>query len=89
MRIIQLEADAFKRLRAISITPTTNIVEVTGDNGEGKTSTLDAIWAALEAYAAEHDLQVWVETVSQHGQAAVLIEDGGVVTPLSEIGDVV
>ena len=47
MRIIQLEADAFKRLRAISITPTTNIVEVTGDNGEGKTSTLDAIWAAL------------------------------------------
>ena len=47
MRIIQLEADAFKRLRAISITPTTNIVEVTGDNGSGKTSSLDAIWAAL------------------------------------------
>lgn len=47
MRVISLEAENFKRLRAVSITPSGNLVEVSGDNGEGKTSTLDAIWAAL------------------------------------------
>ena len=47
MRVIELQADAFKRLKAITIRPTTNVVEITGDNSEGKTSTLDALWAAL------------------------------------------
>ncbi len=47
MRVIKLEAEAFKRLRAISITPKGNVVEVTGENGSGKSSTLDAIWVAM------------------------------------------
>lgn len=53
MRIISLEAENFKRLRAVRIEPASNLVEVTGDNGEGKSSTLDAIWAALGGAAAE------------------------------------
>lgn len=53
MRIISLEAENFKRLRAVRIEPTGNVIEVTGDNSEGKTSTLDAIWAALGGAAAE------------------------------------
>lgn len=45
-------------------------------------SLLDAkSWAALEEYAEEADLQVWIETVSPHTSAAVIIEDGGVYTP--------
>lgn len=47
MKVLSLEADNFKRIRAVAITPIGSIVEVTGDNGEGKSSTLDAIWAAL------------------------------------------
>lgn len=47
MRVIRLEAENFKRLRAVSITPTGNVVEITGENGSGKSSTLDAIWAAV------------------------------------------
>lgn len=53
MKIIRLEAENFKRLKAVAITPTGNVVEVTGDNGEGKSSTLDAIWAALGGKKAE------------------------------------
>jgi DNA repair exonuclease SbcCD ATPase subunit len=47
MKIISLAAENFKRLTAVEVTPTGNIVEISGGNGEGKTSTLDAIWAAL------------------------------------------
>ena len=47
MRILQLQAENVKRLRAVSITPDGNIVEITGRNGQGKSSVLDAIWWAL------------------------------------------
>lgn len=46
-RIIRLQAENIKRLRAVEISPTGNIVEITGRNGQGKTSTLDAIMWAL------------------------------------------
>lgn len=45
--VLSLEAENFKRLRAVHINPTGALVEISGDNGEGKSSTLDAIWAAL------------------------------------------
>jgi predicted ATP-dependent endonuclease of OLD family len=47
MKILRLAAENFKRLRAIEITPDGNIVRITGKNGAGKSSALDAIWAAL------------------------------------------
>ena len=47
MHIVALEASNFKRLRAIRITPTGEMVEITGKNAQGKSSTLDAIMAAL------------------------------------------
>lgn len=55
MRILRLEAENFKRLRAVSIVPGAHLVEVTGDNGEGKTSTLDAIWALVGGKDAAPD----------------------------------
>ncbi len=47
LRILHLQAENVKRLRAVSITPHGNVVEITGANGQGKTSVLDAIWWAL------------------------------------------
>ena len=43
MRIVNLVAENFKRLKAVDITPVGNLVEVRGPNGAGKSSVLDAI----------------------------------------------
>ena len=47
MRIIKLKAENVKRIKAVEITPTGDIVQVTGRNGQGKTSILDSILWAL------------------------------------------
>lgn len=47
MKIISLTAENIKRLVAVEITPDGNMVQITGKNGQGKTSVLDSIWWAL------------------------------------------
>lgn len=49
MRIVRLSVEAFKRLSAVDITPDpdASLVRITGRNGAGKSSVLDAIEAAL------------------------------------------
>ena len=47
MKIVQLTASNVKRLSAVEITPEGNVVTITGANGQGKTSILDAIAYAL------------------------------------------
>lgn len=46
-KIINLQAENIKKLVSIDITPNSNVVKITGKNGQGKTSTLDAIWWCL------------------------------------------
>lgn len=48
MKIVQLNAENIKRLVAVEIRPTGNVVEIAGRNGQGKTSVLDSIWWALD-----------------------------------------
>lgn len=48
LHILSLEAENFKRLKAIRIVPTPGgMVKLVGRNGQGKTSVIDAIAAAL------------------------------------------
>ena len=47
MKVIRLEAENVKRIVAVDITPEGNLVEITGKNGQGKTSVLDSIFWAL------------------------------------------
>lgn len=47
MKIIQLTAENVKKLSVVEITPDGNMVQITGKNGQGKTSVLDSIWWAL------------------------------------------
>lgn len=47
MKIISLSAKNVKRLRAVEIRPDGNVVVVSGRNGQGKSSVLDAIAYAL------------------------------------------
>lgn len=52
MKIIELEATAVKRLKAVRIRPDGAMVQITGANGNGKTSVLDAIWLGLKGRQA-------------------------------------
>ena len=47
MKIVELKAENVKRIVAVEIKPEGNLVEITGGNGAGKTSILDAIFWAL------------------------------------------
>jgi len=47
MKIVELYAENIKRISVVEIKPTGNMVEISGQNGNGKTSVLDAIWWCL------------------------------------------
>lgn len=47
MKIIELRAENVKRLKVVEIRPSGALVEISGRNGQGKSSVLDAIWWAL------------------------------------------
>ena len=51
MKIVSLQAEGIKRIKAVHITPDgSSVVEITGKNRQGKTSILDAIfWAIADA----------------------------------------
>lgn len=72
LRIVTLTAENVKRLKAVSIKPTGNVVEITGRNAQGKTSVLDAIWWALAS--ASH---VQPEPIRKGEEKAVIKLDMG------------
>ena len=47
MNIVKLQAENIKRIVAVEIKPDGALVQITGRNGAGKSSVLDAIWWAL------------------------------------------
>lgn len=47
MRVVGLETENFKRLKAVDIRPGDHMVTIGGKNGAGKSSVLDAIWVGL------------------------------------------
>ncbi len=72
MKIIALQAENLKRLVAVEIRPDGNLVQITGKNGQGKTSVLDAIWWALEG--ARH---IQAEPIRKGATKAVIKLDLG------------
>ena len=58
MNIISLEVEDYKRLKAVEINPVTGEpVVFTGDNGQGKSSVLDAIFAAVTGNDLEDSIR--------------------------------
>lgn len=51
LKIINLVVENLKRISVVSITPTGELVQITGKNGQGKTSVLDSIWWAFQGAA--------------------------------------
>ena len=72
MRIIRLQAEGFKRLIAVDISPEGNLIEGRGDNGNGKSSVLDAIYSALAGAGAAPE-----KPVREGEEAAVIRLDLG------------
>jgi hypothetical protein len=46
-QVVSLRVENFKRISAVFIEPSGSIVELTGENNVGKTSVIDALWAAI------------------------------------------
>lgn len=47
MKVVQLIAENVKKLKAVLIKPEGNVIKISGDNEQGKTTVLDCIWWAL------------------------------------------
>jgi DNA repair exonuclease SbcCD ATPase subunit len=62
MRIIRLQSNNFKRLKAVDITPDSNVVTISGPNEAGKTSVLDVIYDTLRHRAASKDIKQPIRT---------------------------
>lgn len=75
MRITRLEAENFKRLKAIDITPDGNTVVIKGRNAQGKSSVLDAIWAALGGRAGAKELVRPIRDGETRARVVVELDD--------------
>ncbi len=58
MRILKLESENIKRLQAVEITPQGDVVQICGQNAQGKSSVLDSIAYALGGKRAVCDMPV-------------------------------
>jgi hypothetical protein len=75
MKVIRLEAENLKRLRAVEIEPDGNVVVIAGRNGQGKTSVLDAIWFALGGGAAMKGTARPIRDGADHASVALDLGD--------------
>lgn len=57
LRVTNLKAENYKRLVAVDISPSGNVVTIAGRNAQGKSSVLDALWAALAGGEASRATQ--------------------------------
>ena len=74
LQIVRLTAENYKRLVAVDISPSGNIVTLSGRNAQGKSSVLDAIWAALAGGDAS---RVTKQPIREGAEAAVVTLDLG------------
>lgn len=79
MKIIEFRAERFKRLSAVEITPEGNTVIISGRNGQGKSSVLDAIWLALGGGNATKDSATTVPIKEGEKDAVVRLDLGDMV----------
>lgn len=87
MKIVRLEAENVKRLRAVEIVPDPDghTVVIAGRNGQGKTSVLDSIWFALGGGPATRDTSRPIRDGEDH--ASVTLDLGELLVTRTWSGD--
>lgn len=77
MKIVSLQAENLKRIRAVEITPDPagNLVVIAGRNGQGKTSVLDSIWFALGGGPATKDTTRPIRDGEAHAEVRLDLGD--------------
>lgn len=75
MRITRFEAENFKRLKAVDITPDDNTVVIKGRNAQGKSSVLDGIMAALAGRNGAKELVRPIRDGESKARVAVELDD--------------
>jgi len=76
-RITRITAENFMRLKAVDISPDGDVIYITGANGEGKSSVLNAICAALNWRDASNNIP---KPIHEGEKKAVVIIDLGDMT---------
>lgn len=56
--IVELLAENVKKVKAVRIRPDGSLVQITGLNGNGKTSVLDCIWLALDQKVVDASMPI-------------------------------
>lgn len=75
LKIIRLEAENVKRLRAVSIDPDGSLVEISGPNESGKSSVLNAIWLALGGREASSSVTTPLRNGTAQGYVSLDLGD--------------
>lgn len=89
LRVVKLEAENYKRLSAVEIIPDLDAATVTiaGRNAQGKSSVLDAIWAALSNTAASKGTTTTRPIRDGEKSARVSVDLGDIIVTRKWEGD--
>lgn len=89
LRVVKLSAENYKRLSAVEITPDLGAATVTiaGRNAQGKSSVLDAIWAALSNTAAARGTTTTRPIRDGEKTARVTVDLGDIIVTRKWEGD--
>lgn len=82
LKLVQLTAENFKKLRMIEISPDGRpMTQITGRNGQGKSSVLDSFWFALKGQKALPDRKSdAVRRGTERAKVTVKLGNGGTET---------
>ena len=69
MKILAMQAENFMGIKAITLSFEKGVVELSGDNGAGKSSTIKAIWAALQW----RNVKKGIDTPVKKGEAEAIV----------------
>lgn len=85
MKIIEFRAENFKRLKLVEFKPDSTVQIIGGENAQGKTSVMDAPWAALAGGSASK--QITTPIRDGEDQAEVRLDLGDIVVTRTWLRD--